>query len=196
MAIPYLKAEDLVLRLGKGSPVLFPTDTLPALGVLPKYSSKLWNIKRRPLIKPLILMGASLEDLFEFVSHIAIKDAERMALTYWPGALTMVLPASGKLVEELNPTSKTIGIRIPSCDHAISLLCKSGPLATTSANISGEDPCLNEEEVLNVFPDLPLLGPGPWPKFSGIASTVIAWQQTGSWQLLRKGAVMPENIKK
>ena len=49
---------DLALKLKKGSLALFPTDTLPALCSYPKYSKKIWTIKKRPSSKPLILMGA------------------------------------------------------------------------------------------------------------------------------------------
>ena len=49
--------SDLALKLKKGSLALFPTDTLPAICACPKYAKKIWTIKKRPLNKPLILMG-------------------------------------------------------------------------------------------------------------------------------------------
>ena len=56
--------KDLVCKLNSESPVLFPTDTLPALAVVPKAAYKLWDIKKRPSNKPLILMGSNPEQLF------------------------------------------------------------------------------------------------------------------------------------
>ena len=72
----------------------------------------------------------------------------------------------------------------------IEFLERSGPLATSSANLAGQSPALSEMEVNSCFPQLPLLGPLPWPKASGMASTLIRWQQPGKWQILRNGAVI------
>ena len=187
-------SEELSLKLLEGSPVLFPTDTLPALAATPRHASKLWSIKQRPADKPLILMGASQKDLFECVSPEALEDAKLIANRYWPGALTMVLPATGPIVNRLNPGKQNIGIRIPACTVALDLLSKSGPLATTSANLSGGKPCIDETQVAKCFPDLPLLGPIPWPNSSGLASTLIIWHSSDHWQVLRNGAVMIESI--
>ena len=188
--------EELSSKLLEGSAVLFPTDTLPALASAPEAASQLWNIKKRPSKKPLILMGAIPSQLFEFVSLISLEDAEKMANRFWPGALTMILPASGPIVDSLNPGGANIGMRVPACEATIELLLKSGPLATTSANLAGHSPCLNAREAFNLFPDLPLLGPLPWPLGSGLASTVIAWSGRGCWQVLRRGAVIiPEDKK-
>lgn len=183
---------DIALMLKNGSAAVFPTDTLPALAASPFSSEKLWKIKQRPLTKPLILMGANAEELFEFISPHVKDDAWRMANRFWPGALTMVLPAFGDLVNALNPGKESLGIRVPALGMAKELLSISGPLATTSANLSGEEPSLIAAEIANSFPGLPLLGPLPWPISKGMASTVLAWQSPGRWQVLRKGAVIIE----
>ena len=173
---------------------LFPTDTLPALAAKPQHAHQLWKLKRRPIDKPLILMGSESDQLFECVLPLAIDDASQMANTYWPGPLTLVLPVKDSLADFLNPTGRTLGMRVPASEIARSLLAKSGPLATTSANLSGCPPACNAEQAANYFPGLPLLGPIPWPKGSGLASTVIFWQGPGNWQILRRGAVMPKNL--
>ncbi len=186
-------ASELSYRLLQGSAALFPTDTLPALAAAPNAASQLWEIKQRPTKKPLILMGSSATELFKFASLKSIEDAEAMASRYWPGALTIILPASGPFVDVLNPGGLNIGMRVPACEAAIELLTKSGPLATTSANLSGHPPSINAREASNYFPELPLLGPIPWPAPSGMASTVIVWRSIGHWQVLRRGAViLPE----
>ncbi len=185
-------SSDLSEKLCQGAQVLFPTDTLPALGSLPSFASKIWALKRRSLSKPLILMGGNSEDVFEYVHLTALEDARELAKLYWPGALTMVLPTTGKELQSLNPRSQNIGMRVPDCSLARELLIESGPLATTSANISGELPASNAIEASKIFPELPLLGPIPWPTSSGLASTVILWERSSTWRLLRKGAVLPE----
>ncbi len=197
MEFPLLDAQELVIRLRKGSPVFFPTDTVPALAALPEFAAQLWELKNRSNEKPLILMGGCAEDLLEFVLPEALDDASEIAKDYWPGPLTMVLPTfRGKIVEKLNPFGKTLGFRVPNCEQAKAFLAKSGPLATTSANLSGENPLILPEDLSNSFPGLPLLGPVPWPRGSCLASTVIAWEGKGNWLLLRKGAVIPINLKK
>ena len=181
--------SDFASKLQKGSLGLFPTDTLPALGSYLKYSKKIWTIKKRPLNKPLILMGGSMEDLFEFVQPCAIEDGLKMAKIYWPGALTIILPTMGNLSEYLNCNSNNIGFRVPDLRIARDLLLQTGPLATTSANISGKSPVKDALEASIQFPGVPILAPVPWPNSSGMASTVIEWNE-GEWKLLRSGSVV------
>ena len=189
MSIDQFGISDLALKLKKGSLALFPTDTLPALCSYPKYSKKIWTIKKRPLNKPLILMGGCLDDLFEFVQPCAIADGLKLAKIYWPGALTIVLPTKGHLSKNLNSNSSSLGFRVPALRLARDLLMKTGPLATTSANMSGKSPVKDALEASIQFPGIPILAPVPWPNSSGIASTVIEWHE-GKWNLLRAGSVV------
>jgi len=181
--------SELALKLKKGSLALFPTDTLPAICSYPKYSKKIWTIKKRPLSKPLILMGGCLDDLFEFVDPCALEDSFKFAKIYWPGALTMVLPTIGNFSEHLNGNSNAVGFRVPALRIARDLLMQTGPLATTSANISGEVPVKDAMEASIKFPGIPILAPIPWPNSSGMASTVVEWEN-GKWNLLRPGSVV------
>ena len=194
MITDQFKISELASKLKKGSLALFPTDTLPALCSCPKYSKKIWNIKKRPLSKPLILMGGCLDDLFEFVQPCAIEDGLKMARIYWPGALTIILPTKGKLSDYLNCNSNTLGFRVPALKRARDLLMQTGPLATTSANISGKSPVKDALEASIQFPGIPILAPVPWPNSSGMASTVIEWNE-GKWKLIRSGSVVLNEIK-
>jgi L-threonylcarbamoyladenylate synthase len=185
--------SDLALKLKEGSLALIPTDTLPALCSYPKYSKKIWTVKKRPSSKPLILMGSCLNDLFEFVHPSAIEEGLKLAKIYWPGALTIVLPTIGNFSENLNFHSKSVGFRVPAERLARDLLMQTGPLATTSANISGEEPVKDAIEASIKFPGIPLLAPTPWPNSSGMASTVVEWKK-GKWNLLRSGSVVLKQI--
>ena len=185
----HFEISDLASRLKKGSLALFPTDTLPAICAYPKYSKEIWMIKKRPLNKPLILMGGCLEDLFEFVKPCAIEDGLKLAKLYWPGALTIILPTIGNLSNYLNCNSDFLGFRVPDLRIARDLLLETGPLATTSANISGKSPVKDALEASIQFPGIPILGPVPWPSSSGMASTVIEWNE-GEWNVLRAGSVV------
>jgi L-threonylcarbamoyladenylate synthase len=187
-----LEAADLAGSLAAGSAALFPTDTLPALACRPLNAPLLWTLKNRPADRPLILMGADPEELLAALTVPIRPQWREMALGHWPGALTLVLPAEGPIAQALHPGGRSLGLRVPACPSARALLRLTGPLATTSANASGEPACLTAEEAARAFPTLPLLGPLPWPAAAGLGSTVLAWREGDGWQVLRPGAVMPE----
>jgi len=189
------QATDLAERLRRGEAALFPTDTLPALATAPAHAALLWELKQRPAHKPVILMAASAAELWGCLGVDPQPAWQRLADQHWPGGLTLVLPARGPIVTQLNPGGRSLGLRIPACPQALELLALSGPLATTSANRSGEPPCLDAREAAERFPTVPQLGPLPWPAPSGQASTVLGWKPEGGWQLLRRGAVMPLDLQ-
>ena len=188
---PLCTANELAVRLRAGEAVLFPTDTLPALAATPGAAQQLWGLKQRPAHKAVILMAAEAEQLWACLGLPVEPAWRQLASLHWPGALTLVLPARGILVEQLNPGGTSLGLRVPACPQALELLHCSGPLATTSANRSGEPACTTADEASATFPGVAQLGPLPWPTPSGQASTVLAWSDTGSWRLLRAGAVPP-----
>ncbi len=189
-----MAVDEIAGHLRGGGAALLPTDTLPALACSPRSAAQIWTLKQRPQDKPLILMAAEVSDLLELTSDIVREDARPLADRYWPGPLTLVLPAEGTLTQYLNPGRDTLGMRIPACALTRSLLAKSGPLATTSANRSGATPSRTAAQAAASFPGLPLLAPLPWPEPSGLASTVLKWTSAGSWQMLRQGAVMVPDV--
>ena len=185
---------SIARRLQASEAVIIPTDTLPGLAVLPQNAETIWTLKQRPADKPLILMGATVDALLEGVDSRCHNDAKTLAAKHWPGAITLVLPARGPYVDYLNPGGSNIGCRIPACAVTQNLLSFSGPLATSSANPSGQSAATTALEAAEFFPDLAQLGPQPWPRHSGEASTVLIWSSVGCWRIARHGAVMPEGI--
>ena len=192
---PVLSPDRLAVHLRDGGAAVIPTDTVVGLAVMPAMANRIWTLKRRPADKPLILMGASTDALLQHVRVECHDDARTLAACHWPGALTLVLPADGGLIDSLNPGGTSLGIRIPACATTVRLLEHTGPLATSSANPSGEPAAMTVRQASDYFPDLPCLGPVPWPAPSGQASTVITWQGPGQWHLLRRGAVMPSELQ-
>ena len=180
--------------LKSGLPIIFPTDTLPAIGCLPKFSNTLYKCKKRDRDKPLILMGSEYKQLIEYVHESAKKDYEAIASKYWPGALTMVIPASEKQTTILTSNDLTLGLRIPNSYIAQSLMRKTGPLLTSSANISGFKGSIAVEGIALDFPSLKILSPIPWEKSSGKASTIIFWKKSGDWSLIRQGEVLVREL--
>ena len=186
-----LAAPELAARLAAGGAALFPTDTLPALAARPLDAAQIWRLKRRPADKPLILMAADQSQLADVLGMAWRAEWLELAAAVWPGAVTLVLPAKGDWAEALHPGGGSLGLRIPACAAARELLRHSGPLATTSVNRSGELAASSAAEAAAIFPQLPLLGPLPWPAAAGIASRVLAWRD-GDWQLLRGAAWPPQ----
>ena len=175
--------------LKSGLPIIFPTDTLPAIGCLPKFSEIIYEFKKRDRDKPLILMGSEYKQLIDYVHESAKEDYENIASKYWPGALTMVVPASEKQNSILTSNDLTIGLRIPNSNMAQSLIKETGPLLTSSANISGFKGPITVEGIFIDFPSVEILSPIPWEKSSGKASTIIFWKKSGDWRLIREGEV-------
>jgi len=180
--------------LKSGLPIIFPTDTLPAIGCLPKFSEIIYEFKNRDKNTPLILMGSEHNQLIDYVHESAKEDYENIAPKYWPGALTIVIPASEKQTENLTSNDLTIGLRIPNSYMAQSLLRETGPLLTSSANISGFKGSITAEGIALDFPSVKILGPIPWEKRSGKASTIIFWKKSGDWRLIREGEVLVREL--
>ena len=186
--------QSALKTLKSGLPIIFQTDTLPAIGCLPKFSNIIYKLKKRDKNKPLILMGSEQKQLIDYVHESAKGDYENMASNYWPGALTMVMPASEKQNVILTSKDLTIGLRIPNSYMAQSLMKETGPLLTSSANISGIKGSITVESIALDFPSVKILGPIPWEKSSGKASTIIFWKQSGDWRLIREGEVLVREL--
>lgn len=201
--MPQVSLQDFVHQIREGKALgSFPTDTVPALAARPDQSELIYAAKQRPKDKPLILMGAELADLLPYVQgdDSEVKQWQQVANQYWPGALTLVLPASDRLPAAMNPMQTgTLGIRVPNHPLARYLLARTGPLATTSVNRSGQPPLEAMPEIAAQFPEVVTLsesaiaalatdGVPVTTQASSIPSTVIRWHREG-WELLRQGAI-------
>ena len=189
-----VNCKTALKTLKSGLPIIFPTDTLPAIGCLPKFSNIIYEFKKRDRNKPLILMGSENKHLIDYVHESAKEDYENIASKYWPGALTIVIPASEKQTVNLTSNDLTIGLRIPNSYTAQSLLRETGPLLTSSANISCFKGSTTAEGIDIDFPSLKILGPIPWEKSSGKASTIIFWKKKGDWRLIREGELLVREL--
>jgi L-threonylcarbamoyladenylate synthase len=136
-----------------GLPVVFPTDTVYGLGSrpdVPRATERLFEAKRRPARLSLPVLTESADQAFSVAERT--EAAVALADRFWPGPLTLVLhrsPMSGAWY--LGEREDSVGVRVP--DHPISeaLLRATGPLATTSANISGRPPLLDQQALIEAF---------------------------------------------
>ncbi|MGL5079942.1 MAG: L-threonylcarbamoyladenylate synthase [Microcoleaceae cyanobacterium] len=188
--------DTLIAAARSGSHVVsFPTDTVPALAVRPDRADDLFAVKQRPADKSLVLMGANSADLWPFTqgSPADRQVWQQVTQQFWPGALTLVLPASELVPLVMHPTDPTtIGLRVPNCAIAREILTQTGPLATTSANLSGQPPLVTLAEIAMQFPEIFTLESSTLDlnvPMSRIPSTVVKWQVNIGWEILRQGAV-------
>ena len=133
--------------LDAGDLVVIPTDTVYgiAASLTPAAIEKVFAVKGRPHDKPLPVLGAFVHQL----GQVAAFDdrARRLAEAYWPGPLTLVLPRSAGFEIDLGRSADaSVAIRVPHHPLARLVLQRSGPLAVTSANLSGEAPATTVDE--------------------------------------------------
>ncbi|HOQ68939.1 MAG TPA: L-threonylcarbamoyladenylate synthase [Anaerolineaceae bacterium] len=186
--------ETALDLLTEGEIVAFPTDTVYGLGANAFYSPgiiKLFEAKGRDANKAIaVLIGDNghLDLLTDFLS----ANARKLIKHFWPGGLTIVVPKKKDLPELLSAGS-SIGIRMPNHNIALELLNKFGPLATTSANLSGKNNPHNAGDVMNQLNGrVPLiLDGGRCP--GGVPSTVVDCS-TDEVRILRPGAISHEAI--
>jgi L-threonylcarbamoyladenylate synthase len=189
--VSQVSIDQLIIAAKSGHLISFPTDTVPALATLPACAGLIFSAKQRSQTKPLILMVGEIAELWQFTTGTdrEIEIWQAVADRYLPGALTLVLPASDLIPAVMNPLrNHTIGLRVPDCDIARSILNQTGALATTSANLSGEPPLLTMSEISNHFPQVSALDLDLNIPTIGQPSTVIQWSSNG-WKILRQGAV-------
>ena len=181
--------------LKSGGLVAFPTDTVYGVGALAfdgKAVEAIYKAKDRPIEKAIPVLIADVADMEK--AGMNIPDiAYKLAARFWPGPLTVVIPKKPTLPESVSAT-ETVGVRVPNHDVARAILRAAGPMAVTSANISGQQSPSTAQEVfaqLGGRIDLIIDG-GTTP--GGVPSTVV--DCTGSdIKVLRKGPISMEEIK-
>jgi L-threonylcarbamoyladenylate synthase len=166
---------DAVAAALRGELIVFPTDTVYGIATVPDdpdATTRLFDAKRRPGDLTLPVLVATVE-LARALARFDER-AERLAEALWPGALTLVLPREGASRSwRLGGHAATIGLRVPRHPMAFSILSAAGPLATTSANRSGEAPAPTCDELHAAFGELVSVYLCQDEALVGRASTVV-----------------------
>ncbi len=187
--------EDASEAVRRGELIVFPTDTVYGIGADPRdpaATAHVFDAKRRPRDLTLPVLAATLE----VARTLARFDdrAERMTAAFWPGPLTVVLPrAPVSRTWDLGGDSATIGLRVPSHPLAFAVLSATGPLATTSANRSGEPPAGTCDELHAAFGGLVAVYLCQEDRLEGAASTVVDLTRRDA-RILRAGGVDADHI--
>jgi L-threonylcarbamoyladenylate synthase len=163
-----------LLILRAGGLVAFPTDTVYGVGALAFDGAaveSIYTAKDRPVEKAIPILIADLADLNQVAVEVPAM-ARILAAHFWPGPLTLVVPKKPTLPPAVSATD-TLAVRIPDHPVARALLRAAGPMAVTSANISGQASPIDAQEVLRQLNGrIPLIiDGGPTP--GGIPSTLV-----------------------
>jgi L-threonylcarbamoyladenylate synthase len=183
--------------LRAGELVAVPTETVYGLAARADSEAavaEIFRAKGRPDFNPLIVHVASLEMARELARFD--ERAEALAARYWPGPLTLVLPArASAVVPAVTAGLPTIALRMPAHAATRNLLdAVDLPLAAPSANPSGGiSPTTPQHVAQSLGEDIAaILDGGPCPR--GLESTIAALREDRSWQLLRPGPISEEEL--
>lgn len=196
------KPEEHLLRkaariLQEGEIVVFPTETVYGVGAVfdnREAVKKVFQAKQRPADSPLLVHLSSIEQVklvAETVPDLALKLME----DFWPGPLSLILPAKPTVPPEVTGGKDSVGLRMPSHPVAKALIDITGPLAATSANLSGRPSPVTAEHVKQDLDGRIPLVLDAGETGIGIESTIV--DMTGEkLKILRTGGVSVEDIEK
>ncbi len=177
--------------------VAFPTETVYGLGADAFNSAavkKVFAAKGRPADDPLIVHVASIADAGKAVKKIP-SVARKLMKRFWPGPLTLVMPKSGRVPQEVTAGLPTVAVRMPAHPVALALCKKVGPIAAPSANTFGKP---SPTKAKHVYDDLkgkiPLIIDSGSTDI-GVESTIISLA-TKPAKLLRPGKITLEQLRK
>ena len=177
-------------RLRAGGVVVFPTESVYGLGADAMSAAavaRLIALRGREAVKPILVLVQDLA-MAEAMSPAFPSLARRLARRFWPGPLTLVVPARPGLPEPLTAGTGTIGVRVPGHPVALALVTGLGrPLTAPSANPPGDEPPRRIESARRYFGDAvdAYVDGGELP---GGASTVVA-TDGDTVRMLREGLV-------
>ncbi len=183
--------EQAITAVLAGEIVGLPTDTVYGVGVDPFNADaveRLFELKGRPEGKPVGVLVGSVEQATEIGSFS--EEAKRLADRHWPGGLTLIVTPTVVMADWVGHRQlNTLGIRLPDHPVALDLLTSTGPMAVTSANLSGQKETTNDRQArdaLGARVAVYLEGESP----GGTASTVVDCSGP-ELVVIRQGPVKP-----
>ncbi|MGB2778510.1 MAG: L-threonylcarbamoyladenylate synthase [Candidatus Acidiferrum sp.] len=184
--------------LTRGSVLAIPTDTFYGLAADPFNLSavdEIYKVKGRPETRALPILVRSLEQGTQLAREVP-QNFLKLAQTFWPGALTLVVDAATRLPLKVTANTGKVALRWPKNEVACRLIEEfDGPITGTSANISGFPSCASAEQVMKQLGGrLPLiLDAGETGATMG--STIVE-VRGGAWKIIREGAIPLAEIEK
>jgi len=193
--------------LGAGQSIIIPTDTVYGIACdafSPEAVNALLSHKGRGRHMPPPVLVASAEDVSRLVRTIP-DGARALMEQLWPGGVTVIFEAAADVEWDLGETQGTVAIRMPDHPVALELLRESGPLAVSSANLTGQHSSLTIDEpmdqfgdAISVYVDAGLVGHAYADAPGNPGSTIVDATEVasgGPWRVIRHGVVPWEDVK-
>jgi tRNA threonylcarbamoyl adenosine modification protein (Sua5/YciO/YrdC/YwlC family) len=179
-----------------GELVVLPTDTVYGIGAdafSPSAVDGLLAAKRRGRDMPVpVLVGAW--STVEGLVDVMTPAADRLRKAFWPGGLTLVLRHAASLAWDLGDAWGTVAVRMPMDPVALELLARTGPLAVSSANVSGSPPAATCEQAREQLGDTVAVYLDGGPSGEPVPSTIVDCTFDPP-RLLRAGALSVEDLR-
>lgn len=161
--------------LHSGELVVMPTDTVYGLGAIAfneEATRRIFVVKKRPRSLPLPVLVYDPRQAWALAEGVP-DEAKELAAVFWPGPLTLILNQAPELAWDLGDATGTVAMRVPAHDDLLALLYRVGPMAMTSANISGEPTPPTAAAVAARLGDAVGLTLDGGPALSGVGSTIV-----------------------
>lgn len=192
---PEAAIEAAVAAISQGRCIVLPTDTVYGIGANafdPDAVQRLLNAKQRGRdMPPPVLIGDRLA--LPTLAEVVTAEIDAVAQAFWPGALTMILRAQSSLDLDLGERGDTIAVRIPDHDFTRDLLRATGPLAVSSANVSGQPAALTIAEAIEQLPYSVEVFLDGGTASGPIPSSIV--DLTGTPRVLREGRITSAQLR-
>jgi len=186
--------------IGRGDLVVIPTDTVYGVAAdafSPEAVQKLIDAKGRTRQSPPPVLIPGIPTL-DALAKVVPDEVRQLVAAFWPGGLTVILPARSSLQWDLGETRGTVALRMPSSRIALELLSETGPLAVSSANLTGQPAATTAQEAERMLGDSVALylddGPG-----GTLASTIVdatgLLAPEGKLRIVRDGVITADQIR-
>lgn len=195
--IDYIKLQEPANIIKEGGIVVFPTETVYGIGadaLNEEAIKRLYNIKERPFNKKTSLLVSSIDMLNQVTQNISYIEY-KLIKKFFPGPLTLILKKRDIVPNILTNNEEIVGFRMPANRIALELIENVGrPIATSSANLTGEPSGTNLEDIRSVFREsVDFYIDGGKSKI-GIGSTIVQ-VINGVPHIIRKGSITKEQIE-
>jgi len=161
--------------IARGGLIVMPTDTVYGVAAdafTPAAVQSLLDAKGRGRDQPPPVLVAGQAALAALVEEIP-EPVQRLVDEFWPGGLTIVLPAQPSLAWDLGDTLGTVAVRMPDHRVALEILEETGPLAVSSANLTGKDAAISAQDAERMLGDSVAVYLDAGMSATGIASTIV-----------------------